>query len=1216
MSDTGPVPGSVTATGDRSIAIGGDAINALLVTGDNNTFFIGRYARLQDAYVSPVQLHRELELDRFTGRGWLVAQLDAAMGRHDRGYVLVEAEAGMGKTTFLAWLARQRGYVHHFVRLMQDPNDSGAALRNLSAQLIRAWDLDTYAVGGVLPPTADRPEFLSELLEAAGARRDALSPGEPIVLVVDGLNETTPAAGQNPLGLPSYLPAGVFVVTAQRPVHIPLRINVPREIMRIDRDSEENRGDARAFLEGLSESDPLCGILARNGTPKSRFVDTLLAKSEGVWIYLHHVVAEISAQRLSIDRIDRLPTGLWHYYAQYWHDWQSRHEERWHELDLPVLSVIAAAAEPLSARLIAEFAGTPRTGTVEDLLDNDWRPFLHADESGEDVRYRTFHDSLGEFVRGAVAVEELTTAERSLGRRLARATREAHARMAERYLTAWGGLADGLPRLAEAGREGLDGGYGLRHVVDHLVGADRQEDAHTLMTLSREAGPRRLNVWFAVHRRAGEIAAYRRDVAVVRNATRLGTEPLAWALRLRYVLIACSLNSLAEATPPALWSLLVRHGRMSAAEALTQAREIPTAEDRSEALTSLIEAVPAALREDVEREAMAAVRSVPDGFWRVGELWRLNHHVSAERKGELLSVVRSLADPYYQVVAQRLLGVQEGMPALSIPREGHGHELDLESPSGMAASAAFIEDYRRRRHQAAVRLGQAGFSTDDPAHDATDDPASRYWRAHLLTLAATDASGDEAGRLVGAAFDLGTVIDDRRAGTTAWAALASALEQESSADTWAVGTLADRIPVPAHRLALLSGLMAWTTEPEAEEAAHRGVLAALAALPDDTARAAVIADLAPALARCGAARITEIIAAVDDVHSRTQVLQALADHATDPVAQHLAESLAGLVTTPARPRGWAALLAQAAAHLPGDAIDRACELTQSIPEDELRWAARSALGVRLCALGRTAEAAGLAESVGGLWLGELLYALARARLDDEQAEAAVELAPRLPYRTWRVDILARAARTLPVERAGTLLAEARRLAVGLDAPSHVSVLTRMATAAPSAAQAELCEEALTLAQGIEDYYERSVALCMVAEALVSCGNVTRASEVCADIPLDLLHADALTAVLRSGAPDLSSALAEQMARIADRPARAQVRVAALRQALRDARTGTGTGVSPAALYESALDDFAAGPRERLFTSLPGLLEAVAECDGPASLRTVAADLADIQSWWP
>ncbi len=707
MSDPAPLM-STTAAGARSIAVGGDAINSLLVTGDNNTFFVGRYVRLQDAYLNPALLYQELDLDRFVGREWLVAALDDAIARHDRGYIVLEAAAGMGKSTFLAWIARERGYVHHFVRLMPDPADIGTALRNLAAQLIRAWDLDTYAVGGILPPAADRPEFLREVLEAAAAQRDILRRGEPVVLAVDGLNETSPLAGRTPLGLPRTLPAGVYVLVSQRPVPVPLLVNVPREIIRIEPGGDQNQHDVHAYLEARTATASLREILDRDAVSAAQFVDALLAKSEGVWIYLHYVIAEIEAGRLSPAGVDRLPVGLWHYYAQYWRDWQHDHEDRWPELDLPVLAVLAAAAEPLAAQTIAELAATRRVSTVEELLDTSWRPFIQVDESGEEITYRPFHDSLKEFLRGSADVSELTTAERALARRLAQATKATHRSIADRYLNAWGGLPAGLPALAQSGYEHLDGGYGLRHLVDHLIAADRLAEVHQLMMLSRVDGGQRVNLWFTAHRSIGDIAGYRRSLDVMRNMLRTGSDPLRRAHQVRYVLIVCSLHSLAEATPPAVWSLLVHSGRLSPREAIAQAREIPAAPDRAEALTNLVPAMPADLREEVESEAMAAVRSVPDEFWRVGELCRLYPAVAPARRDELLAVVRSLSHRFYQVMALQVLGVEEGRWESLAPGENRGEVLSPDRPSELALTAEAIEDYPRRRQQALARLRQAG----------------------------------------------------------------------------------------------------------------------------------------------------------------------------------------------------------------------------------------------------------------------------------------------------------------------------------------------------------------------------------------------------------------------------------------------------------------------------------------------------------------------------
>ncbi len=782
---------TVQAHGARSIAIGGDAINSLLVTGDNNTFFIGRYERLIDAYLDPRGLYQELTLENFTGRAWLVAAVDRFLATHDRGYLIMEAEAGMGKSTFLAWLARARGYAHHFVRLMPDPQDVGVAIRNLSSQLIRAWDLETHAVGGVLPPSASRPDFLQELLSDVAQRRDELRPGQAVVLIVDGLNETVPVAAQNPLGLPASLPAGVYVIASQRPVQVPLRVNVPREVITIEAESEENMQDARDYLDRMAESAEIRQRLRAAGVSNRAFVDTLLAKSRGVWIYLHYVIAEIARGSRSPSDVDRLPTGVWHYYAQYWHEWQRSHDERWSELDLPLLSLIGAAAEPLSARLLAELAGVRRGATIEALLEDDWRPFIQVQETGEEIRYQAFHDSLKEFLHGEVGSGQLTSAERSLARRLARATNSAHSQIADHYLSAWGGLADRLPALREGDAVGIDGGYGRRHVIEHLDRAGRLEDLHTLMTLSWVEGTRHSNAWFSVHRRTGELSAYRRDLSTTWNAVRRGADALRCALQLRYALMVCSLNSLDATMPPALWSILVRHGHLTPEEALAHARQIPMAEERAEALTSLIEVAPDRLRDMVEREALAAVRAVPDGFWRVGELWRLHPHIAPELRGELLTIARSLASSYFQVVAYRLLGVEEGLPTPSL-RPGAGSEQDLESPSGLAGSADFVEAYLRRRRFAASRLQQAGLGTIEEAQHAPDDPMERYWRAHLLVLGATEASDVDERRLATAAMEMGEQIGDRRDVVSAWGTLGTALASSATLDHGALRGLRRR----------------------------------------------------------------------------------------------------------------------------------------------------------------------------------------------------------------------------------------------------------------------------------------------------------------------------------------------------------------------------------------------------------------------------------------
>ena len=180
-----------------------------------------------------------------------MSRVDDFLTCYDRGVFVLEAEAGLGKTAFLAHLVRQRDYIHHFVELAQGLDGVAPGLKSLAAQLVRAWVLNPHAAEGVLPGSAARPEFLQNLLKEAADWRDRTKPGEKIVLVVDALDEAgTPAPGQNVLGLPRILPKGVYLVVSQRPVEVPLEVpEAPREVVRIEAQGRDNLADMGKFLE-------------------------------------------------------------------------------------------------------------------------------------------------------------------------------------------------------------------------------------------------------------------------------------------------------------------------------------------------------------------------------------------------------------------------------------------------------------------------------------------------------------------------------------------------------------------------------------------------------------------------------------------------------------------------------------------------------------------------------------------------------------------------------------------------------------------------------------------------------------------------------------------------------------------------------------------------------------------------------------------------------
>jgi hypothetical protein len=170
---------------DRNVNVSGNVIASVINTGNYNKFFIGDYESLKDIYINPWQILQRVELSHFTGREWLLAGIDSFIEKHDRGYLIVEGDAGVGKTAFLAWLVMQKDYIHHFCELAPGRENIGVSLKNIAAQITLKYSLK-WSEAGVLPKSANRAEFLNNVLIAASQKRKK---GQPIIIVIDALDE-------------------------------------------------------------------------------------------------------------------------------------------------------------------------------------------------------------------------------------------------------------------------------------------------------------------------------------------------------------------------------------------------------------------------------------------------------------------------------------------------------------------------------------------------------------------------------------------------------------------------------------------------------------------------------------------------------------------------------------------------------------------------------------------------------------------------------------------------------------------------------------------------------------------------------------------------------------------------------------------------------------------------------------------------------------------
>ncbi|MCS6964817.1 MAG: ATP-binding protein, partial [Thermoflexus sp.] len=613
----------VIAEAQGYVRVTGNVDRSILVTGDRNivtqvfqAFFIGDYASLSDLYLPPDPVFHRVRLEEFVGRAWLEAELDHFLSQHECGAWLLVGEAGVGKTAFLAHLVKERGYLHFFAE--QAPGEAGVirALQSIAAQLVARYRLEPYASRDALPDQADYSAFLERLLHMAANR---LTARERLVIVVDALDEAGVGPNGNALGLPKSLPKGVYLILSQRPVSVPLRVDPHLVRADLQAGDRHNLEDIEAYLRGVARDPAISEQLRARNCAEEDFIRILREKSAGNWMYLRYVVAEILRRKRHPLDLEQLPMGLTGYYAEYWRRWRQKPE--WDMAYAPLLSVLAAAREPVPLETLARWAGLKADYSLKRLLTESWSPFLYQTKG---LRYRLYHASLRDFLSGEVALENLTPADRGLVEEMSERTREAHRQIALSYIQSAGG---DWRRLSE-----IDDGYGLRHLGAHLAAAGEWEKLHKLVAEGDEHQP-----WAEARYAAeGDYGGYLMDLELARRHAMREEgrqDPRAVGRQVRYALIEASIRSLAGNIPPELLIALVEKGLWKASAALGYARQVPDERHRAHALTALAPH----LFEGLLQEALAAAREIRDEWARARALAELAPQLSEDLLWEALA---------------------------------------------------------------------------------------------------------------------------------------------------------------------------------------------------------------------------------------------------------------------------------------------------------------------------------------------------------------------------------------------------------------------------------------------------------------------------------------------------------------------------------------------------------------------------------------------------
>lgn len=301
-------------------------------------------------------------LRRFTGRQWLIEKIDAWLKAAKGQQLLwVTGGPGVGKTAIACWLSTHRREIAAFHICRHGHKQKGDP-RSIVRSI--AWQLSSQ-----LPDYFDLLKAMGDLREIceegdAGTLFDRLvvepfnsnfeRPDRPIVVLIDALDEVA-SEGQNSLaaflaqGI-TRLPSWMRMIVTSRPDDGIQQAMQGFDPIFIAPDSQQNEDDISAFLETHLRRH------APDEEHLSEAVESILAASEGCFLYAEWIRRELETGTLSLERLDEFPKGLGGVYAEFFRR-RFPNIEVYKETYRPVLEAVGAAQEPISLALLKKMFG-------------------------------------------------------------------------------------------------------------------------------------------------------------------------------------------------------------------------------------------------------------------------------------------------------------------------------------------------------------------------------------------------------------------------------------------------------------------------------------------------------------------------------------------------------------------------------------------------------------------------------------------------------------------------------------------------------------------------------------------------------------------------------------------------------------------------------------------------------------------------------------------
>ena len=302
-------------------------------------------------------------LKHFVGREWVFALLRTWLDEQNGSRLFwITGGPGVGKSALAAQITqrfREIAAFHACVHGNTGKADPRRVLMSIAYQL--ATQLPDYMerlarldLARVCSESNAQTLFDSLFVQPFAAGFPA--PDRTLAVVIDALDEATQHGKNELAGLiarefPRTPPWLRLVVTSrpEKEVRLPLQ---GFSFFVLTTASEENRRDVRIYLGLELERFSPGGVAAET-------LDAIIARSEGVFLYVVWVIRELDAGRLRLENVEGFPQGLGGIYLDFFQrqfiepeggrNWIKIYEQQY----LPVLELLASALEPLRIEYVA-----------------------------------------------------------------------------------------------------------------------------------------------------------------------------------------------------------------------------------------------------------------------------------------------------------------------------------------------------------------------------------------------------------------------------------------------------------------------------------------------------------------------------------------------------------------------------------------------------------------------------------------------------------------------------------------------------------------------------------------------------------------------------------------------------------------------------------------------------------------------------------------------